>query len=324
MKTPLDICIVTPAEQGSRVGNRITAERWRDHLLGLGHRVRLSSDDAQDPCDLLIAVHARRSASAAARFRTAHPHRPLIVALSGTDLYRDIHEDKSAQHSLEIADRLIVLHPRGAEDLPEHLRSRARTVVQSVELPTQSVDKADEFQVCVLAHMREVKDPLRAPAAARLLPAASRLRIVHVGAALEQVYEESARAEQAQNPRYAWLGELSRADTLQVLMQSHLHVISSRMEGGSNALCEAIACGVPTLSTRIAGSVGILGEDYPGYFPVGDTEELASLLARFESEEDFRERLERGTKALGDLVAPAREKSALEHLIAEVHDLASR
>ena len=324
MSAPLDICIVTPAAPGSLVGNRVTAERWRDLLTSLGHRVQISTAGAEDPCDLLIAVHARRSAAAAARFRADHPERPLIVALSGTDLYRDIHEDESAQNSLEIADRLIVLHPRGAEDLPAHLRSRVRPVLQSVELPAQSVAKADELQVCVLAHMRAVKDPLRAAAAARLLPDSSRIRIVHVGAALDRDFFERARGEQAANPRYTWLGELPRADSLHVLLQSHLHVISSHMEGGSNALCEAIACGVPTLSSRIAGSVGILGEDYPGYFAVGDTQELADLLGRFETGGGFRETLAGRTRELAHWFYPGRERAALAELIAEVRDPASR
>jgi putative glycosyltransferase (TIGR04348 family) len=318
MSAALDIQIVTPAAPGSRVGNRVTAERWRELLVALGHRVGVTSEYDGADCDLLIAVHARRSAAAAAGFREAHPDRPLIVALAGTDLYRDIHDDQDAQRTLEIADRLIVLHPRGADDLPAWLRPRVRVVVQSVALPALPDEKAAELQVCVIANLREVKDPLRAAAAARLLPASSRIRIVHVGAVLEGDFAAAARAEETLNPRYAWLGELPRPETLRALKRSHLHVISSRMEGGSNALSEAVACGVPSLCSRISASVGILGRDYPGFFPVGDTRALADLMGRFETERGFRATLQRRTDALAELVDPNREQAALAEVIGEL------
>ena len=317
MSAALDIRIVTPAGEGSRVGNRVTAERWRDLLRELGHDVTIATDYDGEDCDLLIAVHARRSAAAAARFRATHPDRPLVVALAGTDLYRDIHEDESARRTLEIANLLIVLHPRAADDLPVALRARVRPVIQSVE-PPGTFEKARELQVCVVAHLRAVKDPLRAAAAARLLDESSRVRIAHVGAALEESFGAEARAEEAINPRYTWLGELPRPQALRVLARSRLHVISSRMEGGSNALCEAIACGVPTLSSHIAGSVGILGPDYPGFFPPGDTEALADLLRRFETDREFRDTLQRRTDALADLVRPDRERAALAAMIEEL------
>jgi len=318
MSAALDIQIVTPAALGSRVGNRVTAERWEKLLQALGHRAQVTPEYDGADCDLLMAVHARRSAASAAAFREAHPERPLVVALAGTDLYRDIHGDAEAQRSLEIADRLIVLHPRAADDLPRALRSRVRVVVQSVELPELPSRKAAQLRVCVVAHLREVKDPLRAAAAARLLPATSRIRIAHVGAALEPGFADAARAEEAGNPRYAWLGELPHDRTLRVLAGSHLHVISSRMEGGSNALSEAIACGVPTLSSRISASAGILGEGYPGFFPTGDTDALADLMQRFEGEPEFRATLQLHTEALAELVRPEREKAALAELIEEL------
>ena len=290
MSDSLDVRIVTPAASGTQLGNRVTAERYGRLLGELGHRAQIARELGSAPCDVVIALHARRSAACCAQAKAEDPQRPLVLVLTGTDLYRDIHESEAARRSLALADRLVVLHPRGGAELEPALRAKVRAIVQSVELPAHfepcSPD-ANSFQVCVLGHLRPVKDPLRTAEAARLLPAHSKLRVVHLGAALDAQMERRAREEAASNARYDWRGELPRAEALAVLASSHAHVLSSHMEGGANALCEAIACGVPTLSSAIASSVGILGEDYPGYFEVGDTRGLADLLARLESQPSY-------------------------------------
>ena len=129
--------------------------------------------------------------------------------------------------------------------------------------------------------------------------------------------ERQARREMQGNPRYRWLGELPRGQALRVLARSRLHVLSSQLEGGASALSEAIACSVPTLASRIAGSVGILGPDYPGYFLVGNTQALARLLRRAETDARFLARLRAWSKRLQPLVNPAREREAWRRLLAE-------
>ncbi len=84
-----------------------------------------------------------------------------------------------------------------------------------------------------------------------------------------------------------------------------------RGEGGANVLSEALAASVPILATRIPGSVGILGPEYPGYFPVGDTEALAALLWRAETDRDFRAALRAHIRLLCDLLVLAFQKAFL-------------
>ena len=129
------ICLVTPAPPGSRKGNRITAVRWARFLRELGHRVAVDEAYQGQPCDLLIALHARRSAESVERFHREHPELPLVLALTGTDLYQDIRTDPSAQRSLELATRLVVLQPMGIRELPRRLRDKARVICQSVQVP---------------------------------------------------------------------------------------------------------------------------------------------------------------------------------------------
>jgi glycosyltransferase involved in cell wall biosynthesis len=169
----------------------------------------------------------------------------------------------------------------------------------------------------VLGHLRPVKDPFRAALAARLLPTASRLRVLHVGKALSDDMAERAHAEMAENPRYRWLGELPRWQALRVLARSHVLVLSSLTEGGANVISEALALGVPILASRIAGSIGLLGEDYPGYFPVEGTTALARLLEKAELEPYFYQELSAWCARLAPLVHPAREHQAWADLLRE-------
>ncbi len=318
------ICLVTPAASARQTGNRTTACRWARLLRAFGHRVVIREDYRDEPCDLLIALHARRSAGAVERFRRAHPERPLIVALTGTDLYEDLRASPEVKRSLELATRIVLLQPEGVAELSESLRAKARVLYQSAERPRgRIVPLRRVFEVCVIANLRAVKDPLRAAWAARYLPSASRIRITHVGAALEAEWAEAARAEMAVNPRYRWLGEQPHGRALRLLARSRLLVLSSRMEGGANVLSEALAASVPILATRIPGSVGILGPEYPGYFPVGDTEALAALLWRAETDRDFRAALRAHIRRLRPLVSPARERRGWRALLQELRAVES-
>ncbi len=322
------IGIITPAPARSHYGNRITALRWAGILRRLGHRVSISQQYDNEQLDLLIALHARRSYSSINRFRRQHRDSPIIVALTGTDVYRDIRVSQRSRQSLQLADRIVVLQPRALHELDPAERDKARVIYQSVEAvrgprkPRRESQRSSKrsFDVSVIGHLRPVKDPLRAALAARLLPPSSQIRILHVGGAMTREMEKGARREERINPRYRWLGELSRPRALRALAQSQLCIISSRMEGGANVLSEAIVLSIPVLASRIDGNIGILGADYPGLFRVGDTRRLAQLLTRAETDPKFLEGLGTRTRKLAPLFNPKREECAWFDLIDEVHD----
>jgi putative glycosyltransferase (TIGR04348 family) len=268
----------------------------------------------------MIALHAWRSAGSIRRFRERHPHRPLIVALSGTDIYEYIVRDPTPTlRSLACADRLVALQELARRRVPARFRGKVRVVHQSAApLDAAARERTRDFEVAVIGHLREVKDPLRAAAAARALPASSRIRIVHLGAAETPRWRAMALAEMKRNPRYVWRGERPRADVRRLLGRARALVLSSLSEGGANVISEALAAGVAVLASRIDGSVGLLGRDYPGYFAAGDTPALARLLARIETDAKFLRRLQRAIERRAHLFRPARERAAWKHLIREI------
>ena len=257
----MKICMVTPAPPRSVTGNRVTALRWGRLLGELGHRVILREEYDGEACDLMIALHARKSARSIERLTEKRPGTPVVLALTGTDLYGDVKRCPMTKLSLELASAIVVLQPEGLRALPEWARSRARAIVQSAEPVRGPKPRRDAFEVALLAHLRPVKDPFRAAMAARLLPTRSRVRIVHAGAALDPDLDQRARSEQASNPRYKWLGEMPHWRAVRVLTRSRLAVITSRSEGGANVLSEALASGVPVVCSKIPGSTGVLGND---------------------------------------------------------------
>jgi putative glycosyltransferase (TIGR04348 family) len=315
----MTIRIVTPVPAHSRAGNRMTAARWARILRGLGYRVVIEQEYKGGSCDVLVALHARRSFPSIDRFRRQYPGRPLVVALTGTDLYHDIRTSRSARKSLELATRLIVLQPLGRAELAKHFAAKTRVILQSA-VPARRVvpPKSEVFEVCVVGHLRAVKDPFRAAMASRLLPSESRLRVLQVGGALSSHMSRRASSEAARNARYTWLGELPQARALELLARCRLLVLSSKMEGGANVISEALAASVPILASRISGSVGILGRGYPGYFPPGNTSRLAALMRRAETDPEFYERLKHWCVRLQPTVDPSRERAAWKNLLEEL------
>lgn len=316
----MKIVLITPAGPTARSGNRVSAARWAGILRQLGHRVRMTADYDGSPADLMVAVHAWRSAAAIERFKVKFPTRRVIVQLSGTDIYQYIDTDPGPTvRSMARADRLVALNDLAWKVVPKPLRARLRVVHQSAPpfaRPRQPSRRA--VVVSVIGHLRDVKDPLRAAEAARLLPPDSRILVEQVGRAYTPEWAERARAEMAINRRYEWNEDVPPAAVRRLLLRSHAMVISSLSEGGANVVSEAIVAGVPVLASRVDGNVGLLGSDYRGYFPAGDTKALARLLQRLEREPRFVATLVEALARRKPLFRPAREVAAWRRLLAEL------
>lgn len=311
----MKIQIVTPAPRGSRAGNRVTANRWSKLLRSLGHDVHVTTTTRGAP-DILLALHARRSLQSIRRFHDAFPDRPLIVALTGTDVYRDIHQDDKAAESLRMATALVVLQPAAIRELPQAYRAKAHVVVQSAEPRKRSRRRRFPIRLVSVGHLRAEKDPFRIVEALSRIPDLP-LNVLHAGAALAPKFERAAKRWMQREKRYRWLGEVPTARARQIIADADALVLSSLIEGGANVISEAVVCGVPVLASRIPSSVALLGGDYRGYFEAGNSEELSHLIRRFVSDRPFRRVLERSVQQLRPRFRPAAEREALRSLLRE-------
>ncbi len=313
---------MTPALADANNGNWRTAHRWA-RMLAEAYRVRLAPawDGGREA--LMIALHARRSAASVAAWRAQAGGRPLVLVLTGTDLYRDLGVDTAAQAALWQADRLVVLNELGARALPPALRARARVVLQSCPSRSPLHKTGRHLRALMVGHLRAVKSPETYFAAARRLAPRRDILLDHIGAALEPHYVEAATALMAECPHYRWLGARPYLATRARIQAAHVLVHPSVLEGGAHVVIEAIASGTPVLASGIDGNVGLLGADYPGYFEAGDAEALATRLQRLRDDPSMLARLRDRCAARAPRFDPGHERAALRSLLHELLEQAA-
>jgi putative glycosyltransferase (TIGR04348 family) len=311
--------IYTPYAAQANNGNWRTAARWARHLRSR-YRVIVQTgpESGSHRADCLIALHARRSFPAVQDWRERCPAKPLVVTLTGTDLYRDLPESAEARTSLRAADRLIVLQEDALRFLPQAERAKAHVIYQSA-VSLRSCEKPRTRLNCILvAHLRSEKDPLTAMSAWDFLERDEPIYLTQVGAALDKGLAEAALDLQRREARYRWVGPKPHAWTRQAIKHAHLLIVPSKMEGGANVIVEALTAGTPVVASRVSGNIGMLGEKFTDYFEVGDSEMLAGMLKRYWQEPDSYRDLSRQCRARRALFQPEREQAALFRLIGQL------
>jgi len=317
----MKIQIISPGgelqEGHTRTGNRGTASQWGRLLVELGHDVRILNDYSPEAIDLLIALHGEKSAGAIEHYRNSNPAGKLIVGLAGTDIYPD--PDSETVKAMAAADGLIALQVKAIDKVPGEFRFKVSVILQSaIPLDPPPIKATDTFDVSIPGHLREVKAPLLLAKAARNLPDDSKIRVLQAGDMLEAQYVEAVKEESEHNSRYHYLGQLDRQSTARLIASSHVMAMTSINEGGARVVGEAIVNHTPVISTYMDGSIGMLGEAYPGYFPVDDADALTNLLWKCESDTDFLNSLTRWVQELAPAYSPDREREELAILLARV------
>lgn len=307
------VMIVSPALAPANNGNWQTAWRW-SRMLHPDFDTQIASQWDGEDAAVLIALHARRSAASVERWSQANGPRGLVVVLTGTDLYRDIQSDASAQRSLQVAGRLVVLQELGPMALPVAMRRKTTVVFQSAPRRLTLPKTTRHLRALMVGHLRDEKDPLTYVRAARRLADRSEILFDHIGEALDPELGRTCSAAGAQLRHYRWLGGLAHGVTRARIQRAHVLVHASMMEGGAHVILEAVQSGTPVLASRIDGNVGMLGQDYAGYFALGDDAGLASLLRRCHDDGDFLPYLRRQCQARAQLFEPARERGLLLQL----------
>jgi len=308
------LVIVTPALAAANNGNWQTAHRWA-RLLGPAYRVSLTDRWSGGDEVLMIALHARRSAASIQAWRAAYAHRPMLLVLTGTDLYRDIDIDAQAQESLALADALVVLNEMGSRRLPEGMRGKAHVILQSCTTRAPMRKAARHLRALMVGHLRDEKDPRTYWRAVQRLAPRADLHFDHIGDALDSGLGAEAAALASAQPRFRWLGGLPHGTVRRHIQAAHVLVHASRMEGGAHVVIEAIRSGTPILASRIDGNLGLLGKDYGGVFEPGDDVALAALLASARDDPSILQNLSAQLAKRAALFAPEAERAALHHLV---------
>lgn len=319
------LLIVTPYLADANNGNWRTARRWKQ-LLTPHYRVEIvdaiNATQNNTPADVIIALHARRSFAAIAAAKKNYADVPLIVVLTGTDLYRDIADSAEAQRSLALADALIVLQEDAIQHVPKPYRQKTHIVFQSASLLTPAKKARDKLNCVVVGHLRQEKSPETIFQAASLLsensPENSKIHITHIGDALDDALAKKAAYLTATLTNYRWVGTLPHGLTRAAIKRAHLFIHPSIMEGGANVIVEAITAGTPVIASKMSGNVGMLGIDYAGYFPVGDAPALVALLQRIAAEPNLLTRLNTACKARSALFSPSEERRQLDNIICQL------
>ena len=316
------ICIISPALAAANNGNWQTAKRWQ-HMLSKEYHVEIMLQWNGKPFDVMLALHARRSADSIAQWAAKFPDKLIVLALTGTDLYRDIAVDTLAQQSLKLAHRLIVLQDMGPQSLPAEFQSKCQVIFQSTPR-RQSVPKtSNKLRALMVGHLRSEKSPETYFAAARSLALiqdhSKNIVLDHIGAPLDADLGEQALKLAAEVPSYRYLGEQTHTQTRARIARAHVLVHPSRMEGGAHVVMEAVMSGTPVLASRIDGNVGMLGADYDGYFPWGDAQALANLLLRCKNEPLFLDHLNAQCALRSPLFEPRAEQLALLKIVSQVN-----
>jgi putative glycosyltransferase (TIGR04348 family) len=313
------IRIVTPALADANNGNWRTAHRWQT-LLSPTFKVIVQGDWTDESCDILIALHARRSAASIVRFRASHLAKPLIVVLTGTDLYRDLETSDEARQSLTLADALIVLQEDAIQFIPIEHRKKTHVVYQSAKqlAPGTEAKLKHKLNCVVVGHLREEKDPATIFRAVEKINTNDHIHILHIGAPLDESLAATAKKLVAQYPHYHWSGAMVHGLTRAAIKRAHLLIHPSVMEGGANVIVEALTSGTPVIASKMSGNVGMLGQNYEGYFPVGDEIALVDLLKRCADDPNFMSRLGNACQARAKLFLPGTERDSLRKIVNQI------
>jgi glycosyltransferase involved in cell wall biosynthesis len=287
------VALIVPPGLPRTAGNWVTAMRLAEGLRGLGWRVEVY-DAAAVPVPsgrptvhhALHALHAAPSALRVARRGVD----PVVVTLTGTDLAGG----ERLAEVLAACDAVVAFSPGtpGATD-----------IIPPGVVPLPGRRRRREFgwrrgEVAFLlpAGLREVKRPWFAlPPLARLRAAGLPVRLAIAGPVREAA--AAARLQQAMAGAGAWasyLGELPRGRMGDLYRSADVVLNTSRSEGLSNAVLEAMALGRPVLAADIPGNRAAVRHGRDGLlFPPEDEAAFAELARHLAADPGLRRRLGR-------------------------------
>ncbi|MDA7515752.1 glycosyltransferase [Akkermansiaceae bacterium] len=267
----MKVCVASPYPLSELKGNSVTTDRIVAMLNEGGVEARGSYGNDGEPADILITLHAIKGAPAVFDFKKKTPNGRVIILLTGTDIYQGLAEGAQiGGDALQVADRIVVPQEAALRKLPEKVRGKTVVIRPSLDpIAVKATSSQSPFVISVVGHLRPVKRPFLTIETLAQHPEWSDLEVWQIGQALDAEMRKTAEFWMEEDKRYRWCGGLPREESLALCAKSSLTINSSILEGGANAVLEAMTMGVPVLASRIEGNVGLMGDDYPGYFEEG-------------------------------------------------------
>jgi len=345
MTRRIDVRILTPFGAASGMGNWRTAQRYAQMLRASGisasifepHQIEEACADSGGRL-VAIALNAKRSSEEIDRFVACGI--PVLVVLTGTDLYQALLPTAAGQPNYELtqaallkANHVLTLQSQAQKEVlarwPQ-LKGRVHCIMQTASPRQQHAPRitsgSKTVRFLIAAHIRSEKDPVTAflafhrafPQGWAIQPDGKKVpvRLIHVGGHKDKLLAHKLIQLGSQHPGILLEGPLSHAQTLRLMTRVHALIQPSISEGGALVVPEAIACRLPVIASDIAAHRGQLGDQYPGLFAVGVVDQLAAAMARFVSDAQFQELLCKQTAALAPVLAsPAHERNELGKLV---------
>ena len=277
----MTVCVASPYPLTELKGNAVTTHRIVEILREKGIPARGSHGFGDEPANVLISLHAVKGAKAVADYRASCPGGKVIVLITGTDIYQDLpNGSPEGDAALESADAVVVVFERAVQSLDARWREKAFVVPSSLDpLNVVANPVCPPFVISVVGHLRPVKQPFLTIEAVARHPEWRDVEVWQIGESLDEGCAAEARAWEQRDGRYRWWGGVPREESLALCARSSLTVNSSVLEGGANVVLEAMTMGVPVLASRIEGNLGLLGDDYLGYFEGAMDEALAAVIS---------------------------------------------
>lgn len=267
----MKVCVASPYPLSDLKGNSVTTARIVRVLDEGGIEARGSHGYDGEPTDILITLHAIKGAPALFDFKKRKPKGKVVILLTGTDIYQGLPKgSKMGEDALREADRIVVRQEAAILRLPEQVRAKTVVIRPSLDpIAVKPSPSQSRFIISVVGHLRPVKRPFLTIETLAQHPEWSDVEVWQIGQALDEEMRKTAEFWAEEDGRYRWFGGVPRMESLALCCKSSLTINSSILEGGANAVLEAMTMGVPVLASRIEGNVGLLGNDYPGYFEEG-------------------------------------------------------
>lgn len=339
----MKLLFLDPALANRTSGNQTTSLRISEYWQSLGHEVQsvsvrgtpLEREHLKDlirTSDLILALHSGHCHEVLELWREMGKPIPLIFLVSGTDLFEPLLNTRtfSADFISACEDaHSIVTFAQGFDRLfssfgKECWAEKNQTIFQGASPVSWKMADHDPRHAVVIGHLRFIKDPWISVRALEILQSSLRavgpgFQIQHFGTSLDPGTEEEIRNAQKRFPGPDWKwesrGAVTGKEIRAVMSSAPLLIQPSIHEGGANVVGEFLVSGLPIIASNAPGNVGLLGEDWPGLFGVGDDQGLADLLQQWLESEEFRKRLFVASSELSQQHDRVHEKVAWERLL---------